>query len=257
MKTLKSIAFIIFAIIITACSNDDDSSSNSEQRYFPTQISTVPTGSSEAVNMNIQYNASDRISQFSFVNSTQTNTYDTSYNSDGLITSILHTRPDATTLEYAFEYSNGIVSQITIINASSSLPLNVDYDEFTNTYTVSSGLFGYLGFKYDASGNIIDISGSAGNFLFSYNSNEGVFKNVSDNFPLILVISLGSSSSNIFNTLMFSTKQLTGMTFIGTNINIESTRNENNEIETVKLIDATTFEIQSTATITYELRTIN
>lgn len=253
MKTLKSIVAIILVFFILACSSDDDASSNSEQRYFPTQISTVPTGSSEAVNMNIQYNANNKISQFSFVNGTQSNTYDTSYNSDGFITSILHTRPDANTLEYAFEYSNGIVSQVTLINASSSLPLNVDYDEFTNTYNVPSG-FGDLAFKYDASDNIIDISSSPGNFLFSYNSNAGVFKNVSDNFPLILVISLGSSSSNIFNTLMFSTKQLTGITFIGNNVNVESTRNENNEIETVKLIDATTFEIQSTATITYELR---
>lgn len=254
MKTLKLLSILCF-IILASCNNDDDAS-GSEQTYFPTQISTVQTGASDAVNMNIQYDANNRISQFNFVNGAQTNTYDTTYNSDGIITSIMHTRPDASTLEYAFEYSNGKVSQVTLNNASSSVPLNVDYDEFANTYTVPSASSDLV-FKYDASGNVIDINAGVGNILFNYNSNEGVFKNSDDNFPYILVISLGASTSNIFNSLIFSTKQLTGMSLFGINVNIESTRDEQNQIETVKLIDATSFDIQSTSTITYELRTIN
>ncbi|MEZ4803663.1 MAG: hypothetical protein R2797_12900 [Gelidibacter sp.] len=251
MKTLKIIS-VLCLIIFASCNNDDDNS-NTITDYFPTKISTVQTGSSNAVDMTIQYNSSDRISQFNFVNSTQTNSYDITYSADSSISSIINTRDDGSTLEYAFEYSNDKVSQVTLINSTSSIPLTVVYNEFANTYSVPSGL-GDLLFKYDASGNIININATAGNFQFSYGSSEGVFKNVPDNFPLILVISLGSSSSNIFNTLLFSTKQLTGITFLGNNVNVESTRDENNEIETVKLIDGTTFDIQSTSTITYELR---
>ena len=252
MKTLKLLSILSFIILVN-CNNDDDAPSNLEQTYFPTQISTVQTGSTNTEIMNIQYNSSNRISQFSFVNGTQTNTYDTTYNSDGIITSIMHNRPDTTTLEYAFEYSNGRVSQVTLINASSSVPLNVDYDEFANTYTFpysSSDLV----LKYDASGNVIDIDAGIGNILFNYNSNEGVFKNIPDSFPFMLVISLSPSSSNIFNSLVLSTKQLIGMTLFGNTINIESIRDEHNQIETVKLIEATTFDIYSTAAITYELR---
>ncbi|MCK7588956.1 hypothetical protein M0G43_00060 [Subsaxibacter sp. CAU 1640] len=253
MKILKKLLTICLLIISLSCSNDDDGSSGNTQLYVPTQISTVQTGSTNVTDMNIEYNSSNRISQFSFVNGSQTNSYDITYTADGIISSIINTRPDTSTLEYAFEYSNGKVSQVTLINSSSSIPLTVVYNEFANTYSVPSGL-GDLLFKYDASGNIVDISATTGNFLFSYSSSEGVFKNIPDNFPLMLVISLGSSSSNIFNTLLFSTKQLTGITFFGNNVNVESTRNQNNEIEMVKLIDATTFDIQSTSTITYELR---
>ncbi len=252
MKTIKTFALAILVALNLSCSNDDDSSSI-EQVYYPTQISTVYAGSTSAILMHIEYDSNNRISQFDFVNGTQTNTYDTSYNSEGKIASIVHTKPDATTVEYAFAYNNGNVSQLTITNGTSSIPIAVAYNEFTNTYSVPTGSSDLI-FKYDATGNIIDIDTGSGNIQFSYNSNSGVYKNISNSFPLTLVLSLGSSSANLFNGLMFSTQQLTGMTLFSNSINIETTRDENNLITTNRFINATTFEIQSTATVTYELR---
>lgn len=254
MKTVLSVTLILVCSLQWSCNKDDDNTPNvPQQAYFPTQISTVYTGSSSAINMHIHYDANNSISKFDFVNGSDTNTYDTTHNSDGMITSIMHTRPDGSTLEYAFGYSNGRVSQLTLINSSSSVPFAVVYNEFTNTYSVPTGS-GDLIFKYDASGNVIDINTGSGSVSFSYNSNEGVYKNIPDNFPLVLVMSLGSTSSNLFNSLLFCTQQLSGMMIFSNTVNIEATRNEDNQIETTKFIDATSFEIQSTATIIYELR---
>jgi len=251
MKTLKLLSILSF-IILASCNNDDDAPSSLEQTYFPTQISTVQTGSTNTEIMNIQYNSNNRISQFSFVNGSETNTYDISYNSDGVLTSILNTRANGTTLDYSFSYSNGRVSQLTLTNASSSLPMPVTYDEFDNSYTIISSP--NLLFKYDAAGNIIDINPGFGNILFNYNSNEGVYKNIPDNFPFVVVMSLGPTSFTIINTLLFSDKQMTSLSLLGNSLNIETTRNDNNQIETFKFIDPTSFDIQSTSTITYELR---
>lgn len=251
MKTIKSILLIILAITITSCSNDDDGSSSSEQLYFPKVITTTyPVETTKTVTLD--YDEDNRIIQCVITQGSNTDIFDISYGASGFINTIELTEGTSVTT-HNFEYANDHVSGVTIsYDGVPSEVHDITYDATSNTYDMLDGSNNIL-FEYDSFGNLEEIGTDFGSINFNYNNNNGVFKGIADNFPLFATVFL-SSNSNLYSTLLFASKEITGISVIGNGINVNTSRNAQNEIESMEFVETSSSDLQFTSTITYQLR---
>src|SRR5690606_18813270 len=251
MKTLKYLLIAALSIFVMSCSNDDDGSSSSEPLYFPRVITTTyPVESTKTVTLD--YDQNNRIIQFVITQGSNTDIFDISYGASGLINTIELTEGTSVTT-HSFEYANDHVSGVTIsYDGVPSDVYDITYDAPSNTYSVLDGSNNIL-FEHDSSGNIEEIGTDFGNINFNYNSNNGVFKGIADNFPLFATVLL-SSNNNIYSTLLFASKEITSISVIGNGVNINTSRNAQNEIESMEFVETSSSSVQFTSTITYQLR---
>lgn len=254
MKSILKFTIALFlSLFIVSCSKDD----GPKKENYPTKITSTTPASSIVNTTTIEYDSKNRISQIVFENSSETNSLVVTYNSDNLISKVDKTKTTSTTTEirtFNYNYTNKILSQIVIQNGTSSTPIDIFYNEETNTYTLDDSPTTPDYFTYDSNDNLKELYFGGITMSINYNSNQGIYNGINFSFPLYLSTLYSSLDAAIGYSHFFANQEITDYTFGPNAINSTVVRNENNTISLSVLKNASTNEVLFSSTIEYELR---
>lgn len=257
MKNLKTTIALFLSLFILSCSKDD----SPKKEYFPTKITTTLPSPTLTGITSINYDDKNRISKFSYQNDSKTCLFEMTYNSENAIETIVSTRTTSSStnvIHFNCEYTNSKLSKITLTNSTSNSFTNVIYDETQNKYTFSSTTSTPSDYyKYDLNENLIEYTFSGLPMALSYTNNKGIYNKNNNNLPLLFACSINGFEESLYYSYFLASKELSSFSLGVNNHDYEIIRDSENNISNLTMKNTSTGEIVLSATIEYELRTIN
>ena len=244
MKTLKFLCIALFVLSFSCSSDDDNNTPPVEMGSFPTKITkTSITDPTVNRSFNFTYNDDNQISNISIVfpEGEVYRNYVLSYNNN-LITSI-----DDGNLEYAFGYSaENRLNSLTIANAVESITIPVNFNDVTNTYSLT--LEGTVQFTVNEEETIpLIFATESTETTIGYTTMDGVFANVPMQIGLNMVFGgLQGLDYQYFHPFALQSMFQTNSSG-STEWNIINTRDANDNITTINansLIESFNYTIE-------------
>lgn len=259
MKNNLKILLISIYILFISCSKDDDNTTI-VQEYFPTKIETSnPSDPNSNGNLTIQYDNQNKISQLSYGNGPNTILLEVTYNSDDLIALIKSTKTTPTSsthLNFNFNYTNNVISQVILFNATNATALPITYTSSTKKYTIEDGTIPSNYFTYDDDDNLKEFVNGL-SVSINYNGKKGIYKHIDNSFPLFYASLLSGFEGTMIYSQLFSNKEMINMQFSSGELATIITRNNANNISKIEYKNTATNEVEYTSIIEYQLRTVN
>lgn len=260
MKNVKNILSVLITIllVLSSCSKEEEITPVVQKASFVKKIVSNSTSISSA-NQTIEfnYNALNKISNYSITKSSSTTTHTITYNPFGLVTSIKRVATSgATSVTTTFNFSyntNGILTQL-IIPGTTTTTMNFTYDSVQKKYIGDDGDGFVIEIKLDANDNVKQFVNSMENSNVSYSANSGIFQKNTNSLPLLLTHFFASDGNAKYIAQLFSSKEITVIEGATSTLTATTTRNSNNTIAQIQYNTSSTTAF--TAVITYEERVL-
>ncbi|WP_109302588.1 hypothetical protein [Aquimarina sp. AU474] len=160
------------------------------------------------------------------------------YNEDGLISKIqeISTNPSISNSEFLFEYEKNSVTQIRIINTSTTKYINVTHNKEENIYSYVMNK-STQSFNFNDDGNLKTLQiGDIQMIEIAMTYQDGLCKDVNIQPALFLVQNL-LHATNSFGMLLYNTQEVHSISYEGHEMAIENEFDEYGNIVKVRFLD--------------------